>query len=44
MFNYLSNNKVTDTNLDSHKGPGHTSLVDPDGNAILINMFECLYS
>lgn len=28
---------VASTNLDQNAGPGHFSLVDPDGNAILID-------
>ncbi len=29
--------EITDTNLNDDSGPGHISLVDPDGNAILID-------
>ncbi|MCX7552736.1 VOC family protein [Marinicella sp. S1101] len=29
--------EITDANLAAESGPGHISLVDPDGNAILID-------
>ena len=29
--------EITDANLNNDKGPGHISMVDPDGNAILID-------
>ena len=29
--------ELSDTNLTDQSGPGHISLVDPDGNAILID-------
>jgi len=36
---HLDQNDITtnDENLNSNSGPGHISLVDPDGNAILID-------
>ena len=29
--------EISDANLDNDSGPGHISLVDPDGNSILID-------
>lgn len=29
--------EITDSNLEADTGPGHISMVDPDGNAILID-------